>query len=945
MTPKEEAKEKIANLVTQFAAQIDTYKKKDYNESTTRDSYINPFFEALGWDISNATGKLETERDVKLEVKQVVDDQTKRPDYCFTKKGKAKFYLEAKKPSIVIKDDAPSAKQVRRYTWSAKLPVAVLTDFEELAIYDGAYKVKEDDSASVGRLKYLKFTDYEKEFDFLWDTLSREAVWNGSLERFAKVGTAKKGSQSVDDDFLASLNQWRNYLATGIVAGNPTLDEEQINVVVQTVLDRIIFLRISEDRHIEKYGKLRECAKLKGETYSHLYQYFAEADQKYNSGLFDIKKDVLTKDLKITNKILKTLIAELYHPKTPYEFSVMPVEILGNAYEQFLGKVIKITNLKSVEIEEKPAVRKAGGVYYTPEYIVEYIVQNTIGKKITEIEQTTKITEVEKEVAKLRIVDPSCGSGSFLLGAYQFLLDWHLNYYAKYPQTTKTKKEQPLTSEGKLTSGVKKRILLNNIFGVDIDVNAVEVTKLSLLLKAMEGETEVTIQNALLLFNERVLPTLDNNVRSGNSLIDYDFYGNKLDFDPFVEKKIKPFDWKVNFPQAFKQGGFDIVIGNPPWVSLSGRFGNDILNEEAHQYLIQKYHGNTYRPNLYEYFVHRGLDLVKEGGLFSFIIPDRLGFNEQFINLRKRILENYTIEELLYKAPFPNIVTDTLVFRFLHQKPKPDAILLVGEFGDTPQPKKQLEYLQTLEYQFLYQTDQQTSALVDSIFNNLNCVALGTDFETKVGVIVDTSQVTKERTDNDQKVILKGRSIGRYTIGEKFYIDYTKENIKGGTNDVNKLGAPEKVLLRKTGIPLYATYDNSGIFPEQSLYFIFNPKNGLSLKYMTALINSKLFNFLYINALVTNKDSTPQIKKVDLDKFPVRLIDMQNATDKKMYDDLINAVEMIMGLHAKLQEKLTEAQRTQWEKRIIYYENLINDLVLDLYDITNPTDRELILQS
>src|SRR5690606_9153628 len=175
----------------------------------------------------------------------------------------------------------------------------------------------------------------------------------------------------------------------------------------------------------------------------------------------------------------KTIINELYYPESPYEFSVLSVEILGSAYEQFLGKTITIDKAHRAKIEEKPEVRKAGGVYYTPQYVVDYIVQNTVGKLIE--------NKTPKEVSKIKIVDPACGSGSFLIGAYQYLLDWHKNFYSDNGKPSKGKKDNPLTPEGNLTTAEKKRILLNNIFGVDIDVNAVEVTKLSLLLKCMEG--------------------------------------------------------------------------------------------------------------------------------------------------------------------------------------------------------------------------------------------------------------------------------------------------------------------------------------------------------------------------------------------------------------------------------------------------------------------------
>jgi adenine-specific DNA-methyltransferase len=510
MIDKQSARKKIAELVNRFEEQYASYTNSDYNETQTRQDFIDPFFKALGWDMDNEEGYAEAYREVINEDKVKISGATKAPDYSFRLVGgKRLFFVEAKKPSISVKEDIHPAYQVRRYGWSAKLPISIITDFEEFAIYDCTKKPDLLDKASVARIRYLTFRDYLKEFDFIWETFSKEQVLKGSFDKFIQSDTRKKGTATVDKDFLESLDRWRTYLAINISWNNKNLDEDEINFAVQQTIDRIIFLRIAEDRSVEPYGNLKHTIK-QGNFYSNLFDLFRKADEKYNSGLFDQKKDRISKDLIIENKIVKTIINELYYPESPYEFSVLSVEILGSAYEQFLGKVIRITPAHHAKIEEKPEVRKAGGVYYTPQYIVDYIVKNTVGKLIE--------GKTPKEISKIKIVDPACGSGSFLIGAFQYLLDWHKNYYSDNGKISKGKKDNPLTPDGHLTTAEKKRILLNNIFGVDIDVNAVEVTKLSLLLKCMEGETEASINQQFKLFHERVLPTLDENIKDGNSL-------------------------------------------------------------------------------------------------------------------------------------------------------------------------------------------------------------------------------------------------------------------------------------------------------------------------------------------------------------------------------------------------------------------------------------------
>ncbi len=508
MITKEAAYKKISELVERFDEQFASYKKGDYNETLTRRDFIDPFFKALGWDVDNEEGYAQSYREVIHEDKVKVGGATKAPDYSFRLSGgKRLFFVEAKKPSVYIKDEILPAYQVRRYGWNAKLAISVITDFEEFAIYDCTRKPFPTDKASVARIKYLNYKDYLKEFDFIWDTFAKERVLKGSFDKFIEGNSNKKGTTTVDNDFLVSLDTWRTYLATSISLRNKELGEDEINFAVQQTIDRIIFLRIAEDRGIEIYGNLQVAIK-HGDYYQNLFSIFKEADDKYNSGLFNLKKDQLSQKLKIDNKVIKTIINELYYPLSQYEFSFLSVEILGSAYEQFLGKVIRITPAHHAVIEDKPEVRKAGGVYYTPQYIVEYIVKNTVGKLIH--------GKTPKEISQLKIIDPACGSGSFLIGAYQYLLDFHKDYYSNNGKPSKGgNKNQPLTPEGNLTTAEKKRILLNNIYGVDIDVNAVEVTKLSLLLKCMEGETSASISHQLSIFNERVLPKLENNIKDG----------------------------------------------------------------------------------------------------------------------------------------------------------------------------------------------------------------------------------------------------------------------------------------------------------------------------------------------------------------------------------------------------------------------------------------------
>lgn len=653
---KEQAHNKISELVERFNEQLISYKKAEYNETLTRRDFIDPFFKALGWDMDNSNGYAEAYREVIHEDKVKIGGATKAPDYSFRLSGgKRLFFVEAKKPSVFIKDEILPAYQIRRYGWSAKLPISIITDFEEFAVYDCTKKPNTADKASNARVKYLTFKDYINEFDFLWDTFSKEKVLKGSFDKFVASDTHKKGTTTVDKEFLQSLDHWRTLIAIDICKQNKNLDEDEINFAVQQTIDRLIFLRIAEDRSVEPYGQLKESI-LHGNYYDNLFHLFRNADDKYNSGLFDFKKDQISKHLVIDNKVIKTIVNDLYYPQSPYEFSVLSVEILGSAYEQFLGKQIRVDQLHRAKIEEKPEVRKAGGVYYTPQYVVDYIVQNTVGK-LTE-------GKTPQEVSKIKIVDPACGSGSFLIGAYKYLLNWHKDYYNNNAKLT-TKKDNPLTAEGNLTTTEKKRILLNNIYGVDIDINAVEVTKLSLLLKCMEGETSASIAHQLSFFNERILPTLENNIKSGNSLVDTDFYGSQLDFGE--EKKVKPFNWAKAFPEIFKQGGFDVVIGNPPYVR------SKLLDETQRDYFSKKFKSAKGTFDIYSVFIEQAFNLIKDKGLVAFINPNKYFYSNYGEGIRKVITDNYSFESIVdfneYQV-FEGITTYTTVNIFSKRKNK-----------------------------------------------------------------------------------------------------------------------------------------------------------------------------------------------------------------------------------------------------------------------------------
>ncbi|KAF0132653.1 MAG: type IIS restriction enzyme Eco57I (endonuclease Eco57I) [Candidatus Saganbacteria bacterium] len=436
------APKQIIELVERFERNLEEYKSGRYNETQLRREFLDPFFEALGWDVNNKQGHAPAYRDVTHEDRLSVGEWTKSPDYCFRVGKERKFFLEAKKPSVNVKEDISPAYQLRRYAWSAKLSLSILSDFEEFAVYDCRIKPIKTNGAKVARIIYFTYKDYVEKWDEIAGIFSREAVLKGSFDKYAESGKKKRGTAEVDEEFLKEIESWRELLAKNIADNNPKLSTRELNYAVQSTIDRIIFLRICEDRRIEDYARL--MALQNGDnTYPRLCELFRQADDKYNSGLFHFSEekgrtghpDSLSLKLKIDDKPIKEIIKGLYYPDSPYQFDYMPIEILGQVYEQFLGKVIHLTESHRAVIEEKPEVRKAGGVYYTPKYIVDYIVKNTVGKLLE--------GKNPKQAAKIKILDPACGSGSFLIGAYQYLLDWHREWYVNDGALEWAKKKSP----------------------------------------------------------------------------------------------------------------------------------------------------------------------------------------------------------------------------------------------------------------------------------------------------------------------------------------------------------------------------------------------------------------------------------------------------------------------------------------------------------------------
>ena len=621
----------IGRLVVDFRSHEARYLSPDYSETAARQDFIDKFFTALGWDVTHEREKNPYEREVKVE-REVSDSQSRRrADYAFHLAPNfrdVRFFVEAKKPARQI-DNPTDYFQAIRYGWNSGTPLAVLTDFEQFRVLDCRYKpdIETAMDRAVFKLDYQQYTDREKFAQLYW-LFSREAVATDSLRKFTdelpkrggrtvQRAFLKAGVQSIDAAFLEELDGYRETLAKAFKKHNESLDGETLTEIVQRTLDRLVFLRFLEDKLIETHIHVADFGN-GGSVWRNFISASRKLDSIYNGIVFKQHAVLDARTFQVDEEAFGDICDDLAHDQSPYDFNAIPIHILGSIYERFLGKVI-VATVKQARVEEKPEVRKAGGVYYTPEYIVRHVVEQTVGKLID--------GKTPMQISEMKFADIACGSGSFLLGVFDCLLRYHAAWYAT--NSSKAKKGEWIDrGDGtfRLSLTKKREILRNNIYGVDLDAQAVEVAQLSLYLKLLDEETTGSAYGYQMEIKEALLPSLDKNIVCGNSLIDTDIEQGGLFVDE-GDRKLNAMSFRSAFPRIMQQGGFDAIVGNPPYIRIQ------IMQEtsaSAVAYFKEHFRaaakGNY---DIYVNFVERGLSLLDKGGMLGFILPHKF-FNSKY---------------------------------------------------------------------------------------------------------------------------------------------------------------------------------------------------------------------------------------------------------------------------------------------------------------------------
>lgn len=591
--------------------------KNKYNETSCRNEYIDSFLEILGWDVTN-----KKEKD--LQFREVVAEynlsKKERPDYSLTLSGVPKLFVEAKKPSVDILSDPEPALQARKYGWNAGHKIVVLTNFENLVLYDTTVVPHEGDAPSVARYRVYNYQEYLSKYDDINKLISRESVYSGVFDEYfdSKFSGADHVTESVDMYFLRQVNQWRVALANELYKkGGSYANIDVLNDAVQEFINQIVFLRICEDRNLPLYHSLQENIKDKENLHSELEKMFKAADKRYNSGLFERNKIIFDLD----NEIIKKIVEGLYYPQSPYLFNIIAPNMLGKMYEMFLTEELFISDGRVTLRKKKDSKNRS--IVTTPDEIVRYMASKTM-KELC-------IDKAPDQIKQLRIADIACGSGIYLEEIFSQLQEYCVNWYL---ENDEQHLERGPGGRYKLPLKEKRELLTKCLYGIDVDIHAVEVAKFSLLIKLIEDETFPSVFSS-----DKILPDLVGNIFYGNSLVDSDMIAD-IDISESERIEIVPFDWsEMNVSE------FDVIIGNPPYVNTSDMYSLLPLKEVKEVY--KKKYDTAYKQfDKYFIFIERALNKLKPKGYLCYIVPNKFFKIDSGKKLRKLIADAKILKSL-----------------------------------------------------------------------------------------------------------------------------------------------------------------------------------------------------------------------------------------------------------------------------------------------------------
>lgn len=925
----------LAERYLQYETQ---YRSSSYLESQVRLDFLDEFWVALGWDVRHTQQFNPYRQEVRVEKSQDVGEQgRKRPDYTFYLEPEfrdPKFIVEAKRPGVALTDPDPLLQAIR-YGWNAGLSVVVLHNFAEFVIVDTRSRPdpRTAQSKVLLNLSILQLRDQEH-FDKVFYLFSRPAVADGALLRFsqslptprraqAQMGLFQGGYRAIDLDFLETLEEWRDHLARNLKNHNHWMDSAALTECTQRILDRLVLLRFLEDKQIETRITINSINQ-KHHVWSNFQKASRQLDSIYNGIVFKYHPLIDGAKLHVDEVAFAEICGALDPSVSDYDFAQIPIQILGSIYERFLGKVIVATD-KRARVEERPEVRKAGGVYYTPTHIVHHIVDGTLGPILS-----GKSFDALK---KLKLCDTACGSGSFLIAAFDALVQAAAAWFNENPQKAKEAGCIPVDGGWRLSLTQKRELLVSCVFGMDLDHQAIEVAQLSLSLKLLEDETAGSAFFGQQEIEQALLPSLAYNIIWGNALVDVDFY--ESDMFPEADLKLKPTAITRSFASVFKQGGFDAIVGNPPYLFITE------ISQEEKDYFNRRYQTVEYRFDIYGLFIERAVtELLVKGGRLGYIIPHTLLANDSFTKLRELLLENTTLVEVTDIGPgvFQGAKNETMVF-VLEKSPagRKKVSVTVTSAKTFPTPTKsfsikQSDWLANPGHAWLVNVDSDAAELLSKMEDGTS--SLGTYCTVNQGLRTGDNEkyISDVNKGAPWEPVAGGKEVARYSplkTGQFVLYDPRKLDAPRKRELFDR---PEKIVVQEIrnislARRIVATLDTSRTFCLQSTNVI-GLKDGadVDLYFLLGVINTNLVNHYFRLKFPANN----HIASNQLAAIPIPTAKPADQSRvRKLVEAIIKANEELRATEAPLQRETMLA-------RVLAIDTQIERIVCGLYGV--PAD-------
>lgn len=642
---KERCKAALRALIARYRETQGRASSRRVSEETAR-AWINDFLGVFGWDVRDVSQVWQEAVLDERDRRRLADINSthKRPDYTLLAGSKIQTFLDAKSFSVDVFTNRAAAFQARSYGWSAQVPCTFVSNFRQTAIYDTRFMPDVSQGADSGVIQ-IGIDDYLDKFDVLYGHLWRENVLSGGLGRlYASVPS--EGTKTLDVQFMGVLSAFRRKLAEAIWERNAKLveDDDGLNYYVQVIMDRIVFIRVCESKGIERGERLREFqSSSDGFWRAFRASCYMEFHRHYDGAMFS--RDERFSRIELDDAIFSGFLDSLYYP-SPYRFDVVPVILLAKIYEEFLGKRLVVRRGKVCE-EIKGEYVKTNGAIPTPAHLVRLVCHRTL---------KPSACAAPPRIPETKILDPCCGSGIFLVACYDALERAFIDFLKAHDDCLYQYRDYYLIDERGnwlLTIPGRRFLIVNCLFGIDIDESAVEVAKMSLSLKVLDGNC-VTVWDAMGADGERILRDIAENVKLGNALVPGTAALTRRQKDA-----LRAFEPERAFPSVFKgdDPGFAYVVCNPPYVET--KFFKE-AQPALHRYLSQTYTAFEGKADLAVLFIERCLALLSKAGRAGFIVQRRWFKTEYGRGIRRIINDGKNLESVLDFAAtdlFPRRIT------------------------------------------------------------------------------------------------------------------------------------------------------------------------------------------------------------------------------------------------------------------------------------------------